>query len=508
MNELREDNNILEKIKEVIGKETSAASLTRLVGLDSANSRNVSRVKKLTEKFHKIRKCPSYLEGITDDTFKEIWLNSNSIRNVLVKISTIRNEEYKESGTRFKSVVKYANSLNLDQHHIKTTPWNKNLTIEEFSQSEPLENVLVKGSTYNSTRLKNRLIKDNILKEECILCGISQKWNDIPTVLQLDHIDGDRTNQQLDNLRILCGNCHSLTGTFCGKNKKTKKNKGAVLDMQEGYNINIPHVFNFEKSTCKYCNTRTENSLKVCSNILCRRKMYDESDKRKGYKNLCCKREYTKIYRLESLLQRDIYTENHLIRKRLFDEQIVIPRCSICSLVEWHGVPIPLELDHINGNRIDNRLENIRLLCPSCHDQQETSSSNNTIVDNLSEIRNNKEIRDKYKPSQICSEKCCYFNNEEIPLSFENKKLPVYSGVCSCGKKIHKNSKMCVGCYKQKQSSSIPNEKFFWSILEKENANFSNVGNYFGVSNTTVRKWCKKYYGITSSKEIKKLMEK
>lgn len=65
---------------------------------------------------------------------------------------------------------------------------------------------------------------------------------------------------------------------------------------------------------------------------------------------------------------------------------------------------------------------------------------------------------------------------------------------------------MCVDCYKQKQSSSIPNEKFFWSILEKENANFSNVGSYFGVSHTTVRKWCKKYYGITSSKEIKKLI--
>lgn len=294
MRKLVEDQDLIEKIKEVIGKETSAASLTRLVGLNSNNSRNVNRVKKLSEEFYEIRKCPSYLEGITDDTFKEIWLDSNSIRNVLVKISTIRNEEYKEIGTRFKSVVKYANSLNLDQHHMETTPWNKNLTIEEFSQSEPLENVLVKGSTYNSTRLKNRLIKDNILKEECSLCGVSQKWNNIPIVLQLDHIDGDRTNQQLDNLRILCGNCHSLTNTFCGKNKKAKNKKDVVSDIQEGYNIDIPHIFNFEKSTCKYCGNNTENSLKVCSSVLCKEKMYDDSDKIKGYKKLCCKRENIK----------------------------------------------------------------------------------------------------------------------------------------------------------------------------------------------------------------------
>lgn len=42
-------------------------------------------------------------------------------------------------------------------------------------------------------------------------------------------------------------------------------------------------------------------------------------------------------------------------------------RCSECGLTEWRGQPIPLELDHISGNRRDLRVENLRLLCPNCH---------------------------------------------------------------------------------------------------------------------------------------------
>jgi bacterioferritin-associated ferredoxin len=65
------------------------------------------------------------------------------------------------------------------------------------------------------------------------------------------------------------------------------------------------------------------------------------------------------------------------LRKRLIAEGVKEARCERCSLTSWNDQPIPLELDHANGRRDDNRLENLRLLCPNCHAQTETYRGRN-----------------------------------------------------------------------------------------------------------------------------------
>jgi 5-methylcytosine-specific restriction endonuclease McrA len=65
------------------------------------------------------------------------------------------------------------------------------------------------------------------------------------------------------------------------------------------------------------------------------------------------------------------------LRLRLIREGLKEPRCENCGLDSWNGVQIPLELDHRNGRRDDNRIENLTLLCPNCHAQTPTYRGRN-----------------------------------------------------------------------------------------------------------------------------------
>lgn len=67
---------------------------------------------------------------------------------------------------------------------------------------------------------KERLYALGLLARECLECGSGEEWQGKPLVLQLDHIDGNTANNRIENLRILCPNCHSQTGTWCHRNIK------------------------------------------------------------------------------------------------------------------------------------------------------------------------------------------------------------------------------------------------------------------------------------------------
>lgn len=90
-------------------------------------------------------------------------------------------------------------------------------------RAAPLEEVLVAGKLTSTVTLKQRLLEAGLLARECAICE-RDEWNDEPIPLELDHINGDRTDNRLENLRLVCPNCHAQTPTYRGRNIGGRKN--------------------------------------------------------------------------------------------------------------------------------------------------------------------------------------------------------------------------------------------------------------------------------------------
>ena len=116
------------------------------------------------------------------------------------------------------------------------------------------------------------------------------------------------------------------------------------------------------------------------------------------------------------LNKKDLFRENckharSILRRTVLKEGLIPYKCEICGVTEWNDKTLSLELDHINGINNDNRLENLRFLCPNCHSQTTTYGSRNQQL-NESSYEINEDLRqlvektyDKYKSVKVVSSK-------------------------------------------------------------------------------------------------------
>lgn len=79
----------------------------------------------------------------------------------------------------------------------------------------------------------------------------------------------------------------------------------------------------------------------------------------------------------EMLLRENCKHNRNCLRRFIIKNKLLPYKCAICGALEWNGKTLSLELDHINGINNDNRLENLRFLCPNCHSQTTTYGSRN-----------------------------------------------------------------------------------------------------------------------------------
>ena len=82
---------------------------------------------------------------------------------------------------------------------------------------QPLEEILIEGSTYSRNHLKDRLYREGVKARRCEICGQDEHWNGGRMALILDHVNGVRDDHRLENLRIVCPNCAATFDTHCGR---------------------------------------------------------------------------------------------------------------------------------------------------------------------------------------------------------------------------------------------------------------------------------------------------
>lgn len=138
--------------------------------------------------------------------------DSFSLAQVISKIGL------KPAGGNYALIKKVIDDLKLDTSHFTGQLWNKG---KSTGVKKELATYLVYSDNLlaSSHRLKLRLLTEGVKLHICEDCGLTQ-WKEQPIPLELHHISGNRQDNRLENLQLLCPNCHALTDNYRGKNKK------------------------------------------------------------------------------------------------------------------------------------------------------------------------------------------------------------------------------------------------------------------------------------------------
>lgn len=176
----------------------------------------------------------------------------------------------------------------------------------------------------------------------------------------------------------------------------------------------------------------------------------------------------------------------NILRKTIIAENLIPYKCAICGAVEWQGKTLSLELDHINGENNDNRLENLRFLCPNCHSQTDTYGSRNQkiteskyditedlkniVISKYLEFKNQKKVSEllNIKHSvvkQIISDAGLGKSNQKYVIQYDSNMQEVnrFGTITECCNYLMNNNIVTTKLLKTCRNTLLRNVDKFWN---------------------------------------------
>ncbi|SHJ69050.1 HNH endonuclease [Hymenobacter daecheongensis DSM 21074] len=152
----------------------------------------------------------------TDAEFSEAVAQSLSMAQVIMRLGLI------PAGGNYKTVQTRIARLGLSTAHFTGQAWNTGARFQHFGRRAGWEEILVENSPYTSSnRLKRRLLQSARKEAKCEVCGLLE-WLGQPIPLELHHLNGVNNDHRIENLQLLCPNCHAQTPTYRGKNQRAR----------------------------------------------------------------------------------------------------------------------------------------------------------------------------------------------------------------------------------------------------------------------------------------------